>query len=168
MNYNTAYNILNNKLQMLLSENAMLSFPIPDMENGLKEDVYFVYNTSYQSKKERPYAIVKAAMTDGTLLVYQNCHLKDIVDTKKHPFSDKISYEPEDKSITVDDYAKMIERLKGLYSKLREFVFNDTVTDEERDVAVAYKNLLFKMTSPDLQIYYSAIGKSFSEWLNRL
>lgn len=147
----------------LLGDQVCLSYPMPDVINGVLVERFFLYNSGNSTERTRPFALLTVSMESGLIISYQDCRFSDFMDTEKHPFSENISYALPRK-IGVKQYKAEQSLINELYESIREFAFKDELTDEQKEVLGKYFALLSQSVPAALYPYYLKMGKSFFSW----
>ncbi len=141
-----------------------LSFFIPEKRGDIILENAFIYSSSPQAEKTRPYARISIVSEYGKLVSYQNCYLYDFTDTQKHPFEKKINYHVP-VALTAKEQMSMIQKFSELYDRLREFVFLPEISKDEEEIIKEYSDLFTKVIPKDLYGYYYALSPEFFCWM---
>lgn len=149
-----------------LGGNSSISFPVPDLVNGILVEKVFLYPTSPMELRTRPFALVTSAMEDGTILKYENAYVYDFVPTQRHSFEEKISYEiPDSEKKSLREHRLELELLPKLYEEIRTFVFNENLTPEQREILTKYY-VIFEKSVPTAQLpFYDGMSENYKKWV---
>lgn len=156
LDFKTVFTRVKSKTSALLGETASLSYPMADIENGICIDKFFVYSVSCNKMRQRPYALIKAAAQDGSIIFYSHCKLKDFVDTQNYPFADAISYDVPIKSI--DEFQRSQAELYALYEDVRKAVFEGQANGGKSEFIKQYLEKLERSVPKALLPYYHALS----------
>lgn len=139
------------------------SFPIPGQVGGHQTDRVFFYSNAASAQRARPLAWMELDGTSGVVLGLNSCYVRDFVDPKVHPLEEVLDY-----SLTCGgsarDQLERVRRMAGLYGTVRRAAFRAELTQEERQAAEAYLQLLSQASPPALLAYYRALGGEFFRW----
>lgn len=167
LNYAVVLNKTAQGVQVLSSEQTCMSYAMPDQENGIPVEKYFLYTMAYDSVHGRPWAMVTADMARGDILLYEDCRVKDFMDTERHPLHEKIDYSLP-REIGLREYKMQQELMKKLYERVRLLAFREELSGEEQELLRKYLILLDSSVPADLIPYYHAIGKNFIAWTEKI
>ena len=70
----------------LFGDQVSLSYPMPDVTHGVRVERYFLYPAGNTLTRSRPFGILTVEMENGRMLSFQDCRLRDFMDTDKYPF----------------------------------------------------------------------------------
>ena len=161
--YSTIFPQVKREVSALFGDETCLSEPIPDVTAGVRVERYFLYPVNRQTMRSRPFGYLTTSMESGQVLLYQDCRVRDFMDTGEHPFSEPISYALQEK-IGVRQFRTEQSLLRKLYESVRTFAFQDTLTEEQKQTLESYLVLLFRSQPAALLPYYSKMGKNFFRW----
>lgn len=164
LTYAVIFPRLKELVSSICGETAILSYPLPDVENGIRVERSFLYAHGSEIVRTRPFAVVTTAVESGRLLSYQDCRLRDFFDTARHPFSQPIRYELQRK-IGVKEFRLEQDMINKLYETVRRIAFQETIQNEEARQLGAHYLMLEKAVPADLIPYYQAIGKNYYDWV---
>lgn len=148
----------------MLGRNAALSYPIPDVVNGIRAERFFVYPTGTVKVRERPFGVITVAMDGGAVLEYVNCRARDYFDSGEHPITEKIDYSLPRK-ISPKEFRTEQGLINKLYELVRRVAFKEELTDQERKALSVWYVMLENSVPQSLIPFYQAIGKNFYEWV---
>ena len=97
--YSTIFPKVKREVSELFGDEVCLSEPIPDVTAGIRVERYFLYPMNSSLMRSRPFGYLTTSMENGRVLLYQDCRVRDFMDTKEHPFSEPISYEPHPQAV---------------------------------------------------------------------
>jgi len=166
LDYKTVFSKVVEMKANLFGEQVSLSYPVPELVNGIRAEKYFLYSAVPSPEKTRPFGLMTVAMENGRLLAYQDCRVEDFVDSEKHGFDRKLSYGlPQPMSIQEMKVRQSL--LNKLYGEVRSMAFSDSLTDRQQEILFKYSVLMDQLVPEDLIPYYVAMGRNFNEWRNR-
>lgn len=147
----------------LFGEQVCLSYPMPNVTHGVWVERYFLYPAGNTLNRSRPFGLLTVERDTGRMLSFQDCRLSDFMDTEKYSFDQKISYEFPRK-IGVKQLKEEQGLINKLYESVRCFAFEESLTDEQRELLSKYWALLLSSIPAALQPYYQKMGESFFRW----
>jgi hypothetical protein len=146
--------------------NSSISFPVADLVNGILVEKVFLYPTSPMELRTRPFALVTSAMEDGTILKYENAYVYDFVPTQRHSFEEKISYEiPGCEKKSLREHRLELQLLTKLYEEIRIFVFEESLTPEQREILTKYYVIFEKTVPTALLPFYDGMSEKYKKWV---
>ena len=152
-------------LSIVMGDGVSLSYPLPDLQAGRKTDRFFLYQKGFRSPEgPRPFAMLTLDHDTGEVLSYTDARLQDFMGDGFGPWNKPISY-ALDPSITIQDLKMEQTMLRKLYEGVRRFAFQDTLTDEEKEILRKFVFLMEHAGPNSLQPYYRAIGENFYRWV---
>ncbi|HHV13114.1 MAG TPA: hypothetical protein GXX75_22845 [Clostridiales bacterium] len=162
------YEILekNKKVIADLCGNCSISFPVPDLVNSILVEKVFLYPSSPAEVRTRPFALVTSAMEDGTILKYENAYVFDFVPTQKYPFEEKINYGiPDGEKKSPGEHRLEMELLAKLYEEIRSFVFEESLTADQKELLTKYY-VIFEKSVPVAQLpFYDGMSEKYKKWM---
>ena len=162
--YEESFELIQRSVKTIVGEQTALSHPIPDIVgDGIFVEHYFIYPAGTSLFAGRPFAQITIDMKTGMLLAYKDCRVEDFMDQDKHPLSEVINYELPEK-LTVQKYIAQQSLINKLYKQVREFVFNESLTEKEQEVFRKYIVLVLNSVPKALVPYYKKLGKKFYDW----
>ena len=150
----------------LFGEQVSLSWPVPDVVNGVRVEKYFLYAATPAPVRSRPFGLMTVAMDNGRLLAYQDCRIEDFVDTEKYGFDRKLDYALP-REMSIDEFKVSRSLLEKLYGQVRQMAFTDEMSEKNCEILLKYSMLMDRLVPKDLIPYYVAMGRNFNEWRNR-
>lgn len=147
----------------ILGDQVNLSYPMPDITHAIRVERYFLYPAGNTLTRSRPFGILTVEMESGQLLSFQDCRIKDFMETEKHPFDQNISYELP-RRIGTKQFKVEQSLINKLYESVRGFAFEEKLTDEQKELLSKYWVLLLRSVPSSLQPYYQKMGKNFYRW----
>lgn len=163
LEYKVLFPEVKKKAAFLFGDHISLSYPVPDIINGIRVEKFFLYPVASSVQRARPFGLLTVSAESGTVLSYQNCHLSDFMDTQQHPFAEKISYALP-KKIGVKEFKLEQSLLEKMYEVVREIAFTDSFTPQQQQVLRKYWVVFEKAIPVALMPYYQAMGRNFFEW----
>ena len=161
--YTDVFRKVREMVSYLFGDQVSLSYPVPDVTHGVRVERYFLYPAGNTLTRSRPFGILTVEMDNGRLLSFQDCRLRDFMDTDKYPFDQKISYELPRK-IGVKQFKVEQSLINKLYESVRGFAFEENLTDKQKELLSKYWVLLLRSVPASLQPYYQKMGKNFYRW----
>lgn len=155
----------NHGVNILKSYNGIVGHLIPCMENGRIVERSLVRNSNPNSKT-RPFAWIGIDYKTGIFLYYKHCMWEDFMDAKLYPADTRIS----NRFVcvrTATEQVEMEKKLWKLYKSVREIVFQDEVTEEQKACIREYKQQWELTVLVDLKPYYEALSPEFFRWINK-
>lgn len=163
-NYSVISSRINRIAEAITGRNMALSYPIPDIVNGIPVDRFFLYSMGFSKIRERPFGVLTVSQDGGVVLEYVDCHVRDYFDTAQYPFEVKIDYSLPRK-ISVKEFKTERELINKLYELVRRVAFKDQLTEQERKTVAAWYVMVENSAPQNLIPFYQAIGKNFYEWV---
>lgn len=163
LSYATVLPEVRKTVSYLLGDQVCLSYPMPDVTHGIRVEKFFLYPMSASTLRSRPFGLLTVAMESGQILGYEDCRIRDFMDTEAHPFREEISYALPRK-IGIKQFKLEQGLINKLYEAVREFAFSDNLTPEQTELLSKYMGLLLQSIPEALQPYYQKMGKNFYRW----
>lgn len=151
---------------VLKTVNGVVGYLIPCIENEKIVERTFIRSANPLNKM-RPFAWLELDSETGTLMFYKHCMHEDFVDTEKYPPNSIISNRFTSERSTKEQL-ECEKALWDLYSSLREFVFNNDLTEDQKVILKEFKEQWNKTVLCDLKTYYEALSPEFFEWINEI
>lgn len=163
LEYKVLFPEVKKKVAFLFGDHISLSYPIPDVINGIRVEKFFLYTVAANLQRTRPFGLLTVSAETGTMLSYQDCHLSDFMDTEQYPLEKKISYELP-KKIGIKEFKLEQSLLEKMYEVVREIAFTDSFTQQQQQVLRKFWVVFEKAVPVALMPYYQAMGRNFFEW----
>ncbi len=161
--YQVSLREIQRKVAALFGDEVCLSYPLPDLVGETRVEKYFLYPMGNSLVRGRPFGLLTVSMESGAVLAYQDCRLADFVDTKVHPFSEKISYALPRK-LGVKEYKLEQSLINKMYEAVRKTAFQTELTGQDKEVLEKYWVVAEAAMPVALVPYYQAMGKNFYAW----
>lgn len=161
LDYAVVYPGIQRAISNLCGDSACLSYPMPDIENGIRVERFFVYSMAPGLVRAAPFGVLTTEMDSGMVLAFQNCRLKDYFEREN---TAPIRYELPRK-ISVKEFRLEQSMINKLYEAVRRAAFKEQLTEQETVALRAYYVMLEKSVPVSLLPFYQAIGKNFYEWV---
>lgn len=163
LEYSVLFPEVKKKTAFLFGDNISLSYPMPDIINGIRVEKFFLFPVSANPRRSRPFGLLTVSAETGGVLTYQDCRLEDFVDSGQHPADEKISYALP-KKIRVKEFKLEQSLLEKMYEMVRVIAFAESLTEQQQQVLHKYWVVFEKAVPVDLMPYYQAMGQKFFEW----
>lgn len=146
--------------------NGYVGFLVPKLENGKIVECSFIRSAN-ANIKNRPFAWVGFDPDSGAVLYYKHCSYDDFVCTDKYPPTTTISGEYISER-NVDQQELFEKQLFNNYMNLREFVFKEKISEEQREIVRDFRKIWNITVLNDLKPYYEALSPEFFSWLDEM
>lgn len=151
------------KVSYLFGEGVCMSFPVPDIVKGKKVERFFLYRATPEICRVRPFAVLVTSMETGQILAYSDSAVEDYFENRVYPLAETLNYTLP-LSFSVKAYRVRLSLLEKLYEYVRQRVFEEQPTLQDKQIMDCYMLLLEQMSPRELMPYYQAIGENFFKW----
>ena len=135
--------------------------------DGNKCEVYFAYQISGKGEISRPYIRIVADYETGVILEYQNAYYREFADCNKFPLNSGLDVEvPVAK--TAKQQWELVQRLRFFHETVREFAFEDRITDRERKLLEDYRECFHNTVPAGLMEFCKDTECEFFLWMDKV
>ena len=166
MLYQELFSELKKKIACCFDDSVSLSYPVPEIVNGISVDRIFLYRNTRGPQRTRPFAVLTAAADDGRLLELTDCRYRDFVDSEAYPFSRKLDFSMPEKG-SIEDFEKKQRMLREMYETIRLFAFREDPDPAQRELLAKYRSLFVHAVPRDLLPFYRALSPRFEDWAQK-
>ena len=153
------------KLAYCFDDSVCLSYAVPDIENAIRTDKVFLYQSTLNTVRSRPFAMLSTAADDGRIICFLDSRYQDFMDTGAYPFQKKLNYSlPEAESMK--DFQMEQRMIRKMYEGVRSFAFQQELNAEQKELLSKYSFLFEHAVPKDLLPFYHGLNPRFYEWMH--
>lgn len=154
------------KLADLLTKmtGGVIGYLVPGIDSGRKVERTLIRGRDGMDLR-RPFGWAEFEMETGVILFYRHCIVDDFTDTQAYPLSTVMSREFNGDR-TAKQQMEYEKKLWECYLKIREFVFEEDPTEEQKALMREYQQLWELTVLKDLAAYYETLSPEFFAWLS--
>lgn len=155
------------QLMEIMGNGYSLTPAILKKKGGNKCEVYFAYYISGKGDISRPYIRMVADYETGVILEYQNAHYQEFADSSKFPL--EVGINPAVPAAkTAGEQWELVQRLRSLHETVREFAFEDRITDKERKLLEDYRECFHNTVPAGLMEFCMDTEREFFSWMDKV
>jgi len=159
MTYEDIQEVLTQKnFENYVMEGVFYSQTIIDIFQEKTVDVFFLFGYDASTKIiYQPFARIAIDSKEKTLAYYYESDEKPFDITLPEDFISKIPYD--------ETYKEWLDLYGECYCKIREFVFQPNITDEQKIIISDYLQAFDNIIDDELKPFYFELSPEFWEWL---
>ena len=148
----------------ITSINYSLTPAIVQKVRDNKCEVYFAYNVTREKKILRPYMKLATDFNSGQFLEFKNAYYSEFADDKKYPLNIKFDAKVPT-ATSVKEQMELVKNLQSLYEKVREFAFEENLSDEQKKILADYCKVLSETVPADLLNFCKDTEPDYFTWI---
>ncbi len=157
--------ITSKEFEDMIPEGMSVSIPLFEISDDNTVESVFVYSEDmHKCICSRPSMKINFDTVDRKMVDF--CNYCDAPEKLKDvPSNTDIHF------TAVSDTEKYIaacDIFQNTYGRIREFVFRDVITPNEKAMLVSFVKSLFEMLPSELKIVYGAVFFNFFDWVNKV
>ena len=163
--YSEQLKVVKAKFTAFVNGNFSFTPAIVKILNGHKCEVYFAYRGIGSKKILRPYLKLVKDFNSVTILEFKNAYYDDFADCKKYPLDTEFNATVPI-SRTVKEQMERLKTLQMLYTKVREFSFEDNLSNADKRILNQYAVCLSETVPVDLLNFCKDTESEFFTWID--